>query len=126
MSSLEAIQPNAKAIGSPTNSHCRSKSIAGRRYSPSRGGCTKTMSEGTVLAGSTTAGVGTGGVRAWRCDSRRWRHQRGTIASTPQRQPRAESGQNHDHQWSRHCAPKNQCTTVSCWLLSANANSVKK
>src|SRR5512143_4375267 len=27
---------------------------------------------------------------------------------------------------ARHCAPKNQCTAISCWLFSANANSVKK
>src|SRR5262249_24155146 len=84
--------------------------------------------------GGGEGGAGTSGVRVEGADggsstrwaARGWRHQCGTMASTPNAAPRPKASSTMMTWGARHSWPKNQRTTASWLLFNANANSVKK
>ena len=61
-----------------------------------------------------TAGEGAGAAGESRSASRRWRHQAGTMASTPRAQPAANTTSTTITIGACHSTPKNQRTLAGC------------
>jgi hypothetical protein len=60
-------------------------------YRPSRGGCSGPNSEAAWLGITVVGDAAAAGGGAWRLATLRWRHQAGTIASTPRVAPAASA-----------------------------------
>ena len=84
--------------------------VTGLRAAGARGRTPK-----VAIGAGAAAGAAAGG--ACRSATRRWRHQLGSMASTPRAQPAAKATSTTITIGVRHSTPKNQCTTAGLLVV---------